>query len=181
MRQLAAFSVDELERFGAQTQTRSFGRNELLLRPGQVPNEMFFVNQGLLRVVIADAHGTEHTIHFAMEHQFITDYSAFIARRPAQYSLQALEDTEVVAIPRSAIEWGYDSLAEGEKLGRKIAESYFMYQDERIKNAYVRTPKERYDELNHVFPNIQQRAPQYLIASYLGITPIHLSRLKHAK
>jgi hypothetical protein len=57
---------------------------------------------------------------------------------------------------------------------------YFIYQDDRIKNNYIRTRKERYDSINEVFPNIHNRVPQHMIASYLGITPIHLSRLKKA-
>jgi hypothetical protein len=93
-------------------------------------------------------------------------------------TIQALEDTEVVVIPRSAIEWGYANLNEGDKFGRLVAEFYFIYHDNRIKNLYARTPKERYDTITEVFPNIHNRAPQHMIASYLGITPVHLSRLK---
>ena len=94
------------------------------------------------------------------------------------YTLEALEDTRVTILPRSAIEWGYSHLNEGDKMGRLIAEFYFIYQDNRIKNQYIRTPKERYDSITDVFPNIHNRVPQHMIASYLGITPIHLSRLK---
>ena len=63
-------------------------------------------------------------------------------------------------------------------MGRLIAEYYFIYQDNRIQNNYFRTPKERYDNITQVFPNIHNRVPQHMIASYLGITSIHLSRLK---
>jgi hypothetical protein len=72
-------------------------------------------------------------------------------------------------------------LAQGEKLGRLVAEFYFLYHDHRIKNLYARTPKQRYDTLAEVFPNIHNRVPQHMIASYLGITPVHLSRLKKAE
>jgi hypothetical protein len=89
-----------------------------------------------------------------------------------------LEETQVVVLPRSIIEWGYNNLIEGQKMGRLIAEYYFIYQDSRIKNLYIRTPKQRYDSITEVFPNIHNRVPQHMIASYLGITPIHLSRLK---
>jgi hypothetical protein len=87
----------------------------------------------------------------------------------------------VVVLPRPAIEWGYENLAEGQKMGRLIAEYYFIYQDERIKNMYIRTPKQRYDNITEVFPNIHNRAPQHMIASYLGVTPVHLSRLKKSE
>lgn len=94
------------------------------------------------------------------------------------YTLQTLEETQVVVLPRAAIEWGYSNLKEGEKMGRLVAEYYYIYQDDRIKNNYVRTPKQRYDSISEVFPNIHNRVPQHMIASYLGISPIHLSRLK---
>ena len=92
--------------------------------------------------------------------------------------MQALEDTEVVVLSREAIDWGYQHMQEGDKLGRLIAEFYFIYQDNRIMNQYLRKPKERYDALPGIFPDIHNKAPQHMIASYLGITPIHLSRLK---
>jgi hypothetical protein len=101
-------------------------------------------------------------------------------KQPSFYTLQALEETQVVVLPRSAIEWGYKNLQEGEKMGRLIAEYYFIYQDNRIKNTFSRMPKQRYDSITEVFPNIHNRVPQHMIASYLGITPVHLSRLKKA-
>lgn len=180
IKQMIHVTENELNAFLDQTVTRTFKRQEILSRPDVVPNEIFFINKGLIRVLITDRKGTEHTIHFALENQFIADYSNFILQQPALYSLQTLEETQVVILPRSCIEWGYQHLTEGQKIGRLIAEYYFIYQDHRIKNLYVRTPKERYDSITEVFPNIHNRVPQHMIASYLGITPIHLSRLKKA-
>ena len=119
-------------------------------------------------------------MHFAFENQFIADYSAFLLKQPSLYTLQTEEETEVVVMPRAAIDWGYKNLKQGDRLGRLIAEFYFIYQDNRLKNLYARTPKERYDTITEVFPNIHNRVPQHMIASYLGITPVHLSRLKKA-
>ncbi len=178
IRHMIAISEAEMAAFLEKCYLKTFKKQEELSRPGPVPNEVFFINQGILRVVILDQKGTEHTIHFAMENQFIADYSSFMLRQPALYTLQALEETEVVVMPRSAIEWGYANLSQGDKLGRLIAEFYFIYQDDRIKNLYARSPKERYDSIAEVFPNIHNRAPQHMIASYLGISPVHLSRLK---
>jgi len=177
---MIAISEAEMEGLLRDCYIKAFKRREVLSKPGIVPNEIFFINQGILRVIVTDREGTEHTIHFALENQFIADYSSFIQQQPALYTLQALEDMEVVVLPRSAIEWGYQNLAQGEKLGRLVAEYYFIYQDNRIKNLYARTPKERYDAIEEVFPSIHNRVPQHMIASYLGITPVHLSRLKKA-
>jgi len=172
---------DELNEFLGQSVVKTFKRQEVLSRPNIVPNEIFFINKGIIRVLITDSEGTEHTIHFALENQFIADYSNFIQNQPSIYSLQALEETEVVVLPRTVIEWGYKNLTDGQKMGRLIAEYYFIYQDDRIKNLYVRAPKQRYDKITDVFQNIHNRVPQHMIASYLGITPIHLSRLKKSE
>jgi CRP-like cAMP-binding protein len=180
IKQMITVSEDELNDFLSQAITKTFKRQEILSRPNSIPNEIFFINKGIIRVLITDNEGVEHTIHFALENQFIADYSNFIQKQTSIYSLQTLEETEVVILPRTAIEWGYENLTDGQKMGRLIAEYYFIYQDDRIKNLYVRTPKQRYDNITDVFPNIHNRVPQHMIASYLGITPIHLSRLKKA-
>jgi signal-transduction protein with cAMP-binding, CBS, and nucleotidyltransferase domain len=158
--------------------TKTFKRQETLSHPGVTPNDVFFINKGIIRVIVHDQEGVEHTVHFALENQFIADYSNFILQQPSIYTLQALEETEVVVMPRSVVEWGYKNLQEGDRLGRLIAEFYFIYQDNRIKNLYARSPKECYDTITEVFPNIHNRVPQHMIASYLGISPVHLSRLK---
>lgn len=178
MRQMIAVTEEELETFLAKCSVKTFKRLSVLSRPDHVPNEIFFINRGIIRVIVTDNGGTEHTIHFALEHQFIADYSSFMLRQPALYTLQAIEETEVTVIPRAAIEWGYENMRQGDKLGRLVAEFYFIYQDNRVKNLYARSPKERYDSIAEVFPNIHNRVPQHMIASYLGITPVHLSRLK---
>lgn len=181
IKQMISISEEELNAFLHQTIIKTFKRQEIVSRPNAIPNEIFFINKGLIRVIVGDNDGTEHTIHFALEKQFIADYSCFMQKQPSLYTLQTIEETEVVVLPRSTIEWGYKNLKEGQKMGRLIAEFYFMYQDDRIKNQYARTPKQRYDSITEVFPNIHNRVPQHMIASYLGITPVHLSRLKKAE
>lgn len=181
MKQMINVSEDELNEFLSGAVTKTFKRQETISRPNDIPSEIFFINKGIIRVLITDNEGAEHTIHFALENQFIADYSNYIQKQRSIYSLQTLEETQLVILTRPTIEWGYKNLKEGQKMGRLIAEYYFIYQDDRIKNLYVRTPKERYDNITDVFPNIHNRVPQHMIASYLGITPIHLSRLKKAQ
>lgn len=177
---MIAISEEEMNGLLKDCYVKIFKKQEALSKPGIVPNDIFFINKGIIRVIVLDKNGTEHSIHFALENQFIADYSSFIQQLPSLYTLQAIEDTEAVVLPRKTIDWGYRHLTEGDKLGRLIAEFYFIYQDNRIKNSYARSPKERYDSITDVFPNIHNRVPQHMIASYLGITPVHLSRLKSA-
>ena len=170
----------EMEGFLSRCYTKSFKKKSYLSEPRQIVNEVFFVTKGIIRIIIVDRSGVEHTTHFALEHQFISDYTSYLQNTPAAYYLQALEEVEVIVMPRAAIEWGYEHMKDGQKMGRLIAEFYFTYNDTRIQHRYSKTPKERYDMINQVFPNIHNRAPQHMIASYIGITSVHLSRLKKA-
>lgn len=181
IKQMISITEEELDQLLARCYKVNFKRLQALSVPGEIPQTVYFINSGALRVVITDKQGVEHTVYFAMKNQFIADYASYILQQPSLYTLQALKDIDAVAMPRSAVDWGYKNLKEGDKLGRLIAEYYFIYQDNRIKNEYARTPKERYDSITQIFPDIHNLVPQHMIASYLGISPVHLSRLKKSK
>lgn len=178
VQQMIDISETELHTFLDFCVEKTVKKKTALTRVGVVPHQVYFIKKGLVRVVIEDAEGKQHSIHFALEGQFICDYASFMQEKPAVYYLETLEDSELVILPRSGIEWGYEHLQQGDRLGRKIAEFYFIYYDNRIKNGYTKSPKERYDAITEVFPNLHNRVPQHMIASYLGITSVHLSRLK---
>ncbi|MBM3428507.1 MAG: Crp/Fnr family transcriptional regulator [Bacteroidetes bacterium] len=179
--QLIECTPEEWNGFSSQIRIQEFKKNAFLAEAHRVPDEVFFIERGLIRVLINDSKGMDHTFHFATENQFIADYASYLRMQPAHYSLQALEDTRVVVIPRAAIDWGYAHMRQGEKLGRLAAEQYFSYHDDRIKQTFSLTPKERFDKIEEVFPGILNRIPQHMIASYLGISSVHLSRLKNQK
>ena len=178
IQQMIDISETELHHFLSFCSEKKIKKKTPLTRVGVIPHQVFFVTKGLVRVVVEDGEGQQHSIHFALEGQFICDYACFMQKKPALYYLETLEDSELVVLPRSGIESGYEHLQQGDRLGRKIAEFYFIYYDNRIKNGYTKTPKQRYDAITEVFPNIHNRVPQHMIASYLGITSVHLSRLK---
>ncbi len=181
IRQMIEISDAELAAFAEFCSLQQLPRKAYLLQPGQGCNDIYFVCSGLLRIINTDREGVDHTAHFALENQFITDYASYLQHRPSRQGMQAIEDTTLVVMPRQAIDWGYQHLNQGQKLGRLIAEYYFIYLDDRINNMYWKEPAERYNDITEVFPNIHNRVPQHMIASYLGITPVHLSRLKKAE
>jgi cAMP-binding proteins - catabolite gene activator and regulatory subunit of cAMP-dependent protein kinases len=178
LQKLIRISEKEAQAFMDLCYRKQFAKKSSLSEQASVIDEVYFLEKGLIRVLVNDRQGAAHTLHFAVEGQFIADYRAFLNRQSSRYQLEALEHTEVVVMPRRAIEWGYQNLAEGEKLGRLIAEYYFLYLDTRVEHLYTLSPLQRYSLMNELFPGIHQRVPQHMIASYLGITPIHLSRLK---
>lgn len=178
VKQMISLTPAEADQFMAFCYRKAFKKKAILSDDDNFIDEVYFIEKGLLRVKITDLEGREHTVHFAMENQFIADYNAFITQKKSRYQLEAMEATEVIVLPRAATEWGYVNMKEGEKLGRLIAEYYFVYLDTRIQHQYTLSPIERYNLMNDIFPNIHNRVPQHMIASYLGITPIHLSRIK---
>ena len=178
IRQMISTTEEEMEGMLAQCYARQFQPKEFLGKQGEVCNDIFFITHGTTRSLIVDTAGEEHTIHFSLENQFICDYTSFMLQTPATNSIQAVEETNVVVLPRQAIEWGYAHLKEGDRLGRLIAEYYFIYFDNRLKNQYLFTAAQRYENISKVFPYIHNRVPQHMIASYLGVSPVHLSRLK---
>ena len=176
--EMITISESEAEGFMSKCYRRAFKKKDILSEDYKIIDEVYFIEKGIIRVKIYDLNGSEHTIHFAIENQFIADYRAFLTREKSRYQLEAMEPTQVIVLPKEAIEWGYEHMQEGEKLGRLIAEYYFTYLDRRIEHLYTLSPLERYDLMNQIFPDIHNRVPQHMIASYLGITPIHLSRIK---
>jgi CRP-like cAMP-binding protein len=78
IRHMIAISEEEMQAFLEMCHLKTFKKQEALSRPGPVPNDIFFINRGILRVIVLDKNGTEHTVHFAMENQFIADYPSFM-------------------------------------------------------------------------------------------------------
>ena len=166
--------------YSSQFKVQDFKKRELLLSQGSICRDIFFVVKGLLRVFFVDNEGEEKTFHFSFENSFSADYESFLKKIPANYSIQALEDTTVVLMSFDMLHGGYKILENGEKLGRLLAEEYFFIFNDKIPSIYTQSPLERYNNLTQRFPDILQRIPQHYIASYLNISSVHLSRLKNS-
>jgi CRP-like cAMP-binding protein len=172
-------SDSELEYCLSMLSYEVYKKKDILLKEGEVCSKIYFVVKGLLRIYFIDDKDEEKTFHFCLENTFGTDYESFLKGIPSSFSIQAMEDTDVLVISFEMLQNIYRVLKYGEKLGRRITEEYFFLVNEKIKALYVNTPMVRYRDMNKRFPNIHQRVPQHYIASYLNITPVHLSRLKY--
>ena len=156
---------------------RSFKKGEYLVREGEVCNYVSFINYGLVRMFYV-ADDKEKVSMFANENTYISDYESFLTRQPANSFLQAMEPTEVVDISFSDLQMLYDKVPEANLLGRKIAENLFIVLCEQSNVKFKETIAQRYKKLIAEMPWLMQRVPQYMIASYLGITPEAFSRIK---
>lgn len=176
--QLIDLNEEEWLYYSSHLKIKTYKKNEFVLNAGKRCNEVFFINSGLLRVFFTDKDGNEATFHFSMENDFASDYESFLLRKPSKYYIQAMENTEIIVMSHWLVNDGYQKLKNGEKLGRQLAEKYFIIFSNKIQSIYTQTPLERYKQMSEQFPGILQRIPQHYIASYLNITPVHLSRLK---
>lgn len=172
-------SDSELEYCLSMLSYEVYKKKEILLNESEICSKIYFVAKGLLRIYFIDDKDEEKTFHFCLENTFGTDYESFLKGIPSSFSIQAMEDTDVLVISFEMLQNIYRVLQHGEKLGRRITEEYFFLVNDKIKVMYVNAPLVRYKDMNKRFPKILQRVPQHCIASYLNITPVHLSRLKY--
>lgn len=156
---------------------RTFKKGEMILREGMVCNNVSFINYGSVRMYFV-IDGKEKITSFCNELNYISDYRSFLTREPSRIYLQALEATELVDTSYEGLQLLYDKVPEANKLGRLIAERLFIEMSDGADTEKNETIDVRYRKIMDEHPWLMQRVPQYMIASYLGITPEALSRVK---
>jgi CRP-like cAMP-binding protein len=150
---------------------------EYFLREGKLCRYVGFIEKGLVRYYIND-NGTDKTLYFNKEGQFVSNYQSFLPREVSDTSIQAIEDTTLQIISYDDLQKLYLSIREGEKLGRLAIENVFVTSLQQLKSFYKDAPAERYQQFLRFYPDLAQRIPQYHIASYVGIKPQSLSRIR---
>ena len=162
------------------TDKLSIPSKTILLEEGKVADRLFFIHKGALRLFFNN-EGQDITFQFFFEGDFVASFDSLYKRKPSLFSLESIEQTEVFAIKREDF---YSLMEQTPLLKReyeeKLIERFHVYQQlflSRIKN----TPQQRYEELLREYPGIIQRVPQHYIASYLGITPVSLSRIRNRR
>jgi len=147
------------------------------LRPGEVSRKIGFVRQGVVHN-FQSRDGQELTYYFGREQEFVGDYASFLPAQPATHGIQALEETHLLTISHANLQRLYREVREGERFGRLIAEALFVDVLRQLTSFYEETPEQRYARFVRTYPDLQQRLPQYYIASYVGVKPQSLSRIR---
>ena len=154
-----------------------YKRKQVVVRPGQVLDKMIFIHQGAMRLYLIK-DGVDITYYFYFPHSFATDFSSFKTGMPTQYFLECIEDCSVSAFNQRDIYFLYDKYPEMQKFGRLMAEEAYLMMDRRMNYFQFYDLETRYLALLREEPHLLQRVPQHLIATYLGVTPESLSRVK---
>lgn len=173
-------SAAAIERLHRGARHRVLAKGDHILFAGTVADEVFFVHQGLLRYYFNDPNdgGQERTGQFFDEGIVVTDAESFLARVPAEQNFEAMEKSSIVVLPRAVLNSGYDDDHAIERFGRLMLQEALIGSQRRASRLLTLQPEDRYRRFVETRPEVARRVPQYLIASYLGLTPESLSRIR---
>lgn len=171
-------SEDDLSAIKNHLMPKKLRKKQYLLQEGDVCKNVAFVEKGALKSYKIDDNGTEHIVQFALEGWIISDLYSFLTGEPATYNIDALEDAELVLISKSAHEELLQKLPKYETYIRLQITGAYIALQKRLTSIISLPLEERYKNFLLLYPNIAQRVPQHMIASYMGLTPETLSRVR---
>jgi len=151
---------------------------EFLLSKDEHCRHTFFVEKGLLRQYSIDEKGKEHILSFAPENWFVTDRESTYFNKPSAYFIQALEDSQVVLIDETFIQLLSKKIQTFTDFNNRLLHNHIRHLQNRINLLLSAVAEDRYLQFVKMYPDILLRVPQTMIASYLGITPESLSRVR---
>lgn len=153
-------------------------KKQYLLQEGDICKHLAFVEKGLLRSYSVDEKGTEHMLHFAWEGWWMADILSFLSAEPSTYFIDAIEESELLLISLSGFEEMLLKVPVMERYFRILFQNNIISKERRLIQSLAFSAEEKYLHLLANNPQLVQKIPQNLIASYLGITPETLSRIK---
>ena len=153
-------------------------KRQFIVQPGFVCTHQTYVVKGALRVYYVNKDGQEYTLQFAIDDWFASDHYSYINQIPASIYIEALEDTHIQQIAFNDVEKLCLQNQKFERFFRMVAQKSFAYAQRRILSNLDKTAEERYVEFTSMYPAIVQKVPQYALASYLGMTPEFLSKIR---
>jgi len=174
----ASFSAEELAFMRTLFLPRRLAAGECLQRAGDVARHAAFVAHGCLRSYVIDAKGKEHVVQFAPEQWWVADAISLNTGTPSQYFYAAIEDSDLLLIDAPSQQQIVDRVPGYSTAMRAGLQKHAAAKDLRIVKALSATAAERYLDFMQAFPTIAQRVPQWMVASYLGVTPETISRIR---
>ena len=174
----AGFHDEDLALVKTHLTPKKLRRKQYLLQEGDVCKNIAFVEKGALRTYTVDDLGTEHILQFALEGWTISDLYSFLTGEASTYNIDALEAAELVLVSKAAHEEMLQPIPKYETYVRLQVTGAYIALQRRITSVLSLTTEERYKNFTATYPNIVQRVPQHMIASFMGLTPETLSRVR---
>lgn len=156
---------------------KTYQKGDFFLAEGQVCKQVGFVTKGLVRYYI-NHDGEDKTYDFGQENNFVCNYESFLPQTPSTKNIQALEDCTILQISYDDLQVFYNSVRGAERFGRMVIEQVFIQTLQDLSSFYTDTPELRYEKFLTRHPDLLQRISQYHVASYVGVKPQSLSRIR---
>ncbi len=178
LKSINAFSDEEINAFMQLGKDVAIKKGEFLISAGQTCKSFSFIHDGTFSFLILNDDG-EHVKDFSGSNKFITSYSSFITQTPAHIFIRAEENATLTQWSFDTYQQLFNSSENWKLFALKIANYLYLRKEKREISLLTKTAEERYLDMLKEFPNMVQHVPQYLIASYLGIKPQSLSRIRN--
>lgn len=175
---VVALTEEEESILSSLISSRKLLKGQYFLQQGDVCKFSGFVISGCTKTFYVDEEGQEHVVMFSIEDWWTSDMGSYITQKPADFNVQCLENTELVQFSYENQQQMMQAIPKLERFFRIIVERAFVASQKRIVRNMSMSAKDRYLLFRNEYPKIEQRIPQYLIASYLGITKEFLSKIK---
>lgn len=176
--QKAGLTEDHLKLLPAPFLCRMYKKGEFLIRPGDRSTNIYFIEKGLVRQFIIGNGDKEHIMHFALENWIVSDRSSAYFNQPTEFFIEALEDTYAYIIDEDFINKASELSKRYREYNHRSLHNHIRTMQKRINLLLGATARQRYLDFLKTYPALYQRVPQWMIASYLGITPEGLSRVR---
>lgn len=164
--------------FSSRFEQKIYPAKTFYLKAGETENYLTFVDRGLLRFYIEDKEGNDTTIGFSFEGWFMTVFSSFYTRKPSLYYGETLAETTLWRIHYDDLQEMYSRLKIVERIGRLATEQLLLLKSDRELSFLLKSAEERYLDLFHKAPHLLLQVPLKYLASYIGVTPQALSRIR---
>ncbi|TWF42884.1 CRP-like cAMP-binding protein [Chitinophaga polysaccharea] len=181
LRSVMPLTQEELQQILSLSVTKKVRRRQLLLEEGEVCLYKIFITKGLLKSYLLKSDGSEHIMRFAPEQTWLTDHESYMHQTPSKYFIEAIEDTHVLLWTRDHFNMLMDNIPALKAYSIRIVSNSLNASQERIRMHISATSEEKYQEFVAAFPQLANRIPLHLIASYLGVSRETLSRIRHAQ
>lgn len=166
------------EEFVRTGKVKTILASDFFVKAGEVPYKVAFISSGLFRYVYVNDRGDEFTKGIISEHHFLSSYSAMIQQKPSFFSIEALEDSEILEVNWSSIQQLMETDVFWVRFLLSFVEMGFMIKEKRERDLLLLDAETRYENFLREFPGMDQRVKQVIVASYLGIKPETLSRIR---
>lgn len=176
--QYLPFTEEEKILIENRVKGRTIKRRQMILQEGFVCKHYSFVVQGCFRMYGIDDKGYEHNIQFAAENDWIADIGSFHSKKNSQLFIEALEPSEIIQIAQEDLYFLYINIPKLDRIFKVIIENKFVELQNRVLQTFSSTAEQRYLSFLEQYPSLASRLPNTQIASYLGITPEFLSKIR---